>query len=166
MSRTFNPRLEEELGGNVVFFFFRDLRLIEGNAVVFEIGARVLQVRVEKQAIESDRRCCNGGSRLRPCPREGYCCQRAGERTTAMSSASRSPRPAPVRLRFFDGNVQKFGDRALVDDDTAIHISFAQPELRVQEDAPLRPLGSQTEWQRACQCHPPQLKLDPAAVVT
>src|SRR5262245_44653055 len=58
------------------------------------------------------------------------------------SERTRHPQqPAPGASRraavILDGEVEKFGDRALLDDQAAVHIGFAQPELGINEDAPL-----------------------------
>jgi hypothetical protein len=66
--------------------------------------------------------------------------QRVVLKQPASEPARHPQQPAPRGSRspteVLDGEVEKFGDRPLFDDQAAVHIRFAQSELGISEDAP------------------------------
>jgi hypothetical protein len=123
----------QQLGGNVPLL--GELRVIERSVAVFEISARILQVGIQKQAMDAIIDIVMM-DRIATLPPEGVALKdSAWKRPQSSQQATPRVRLNPVEV--FDSEVEKIHDRALLDHDAAIHIGFAESELGIDKDAPL-----------------------------
>ena len=139
------PR-DEQLGREMTLL--GELGIVERLAAGLEIGAAVLPVGIEEQRIElTIEIVMMGDVALRPRPRIELL-QAAIEIADEPLRLRPQRRRAVAALAEHDG--EDVGDRALLDDDAAIHIGFAEPELGIDQDVTLRrPRGKADRHRRA-----------------
>ena len=125
--------LEQQLGGNVLLL--GKLRLLQRRVGVLKIGAGVLQVGIQEQPIDTivDVVVVN---RVAPRPPQGVVLKkRARDRAQDPQGIASHTPPRPAEV--LDSEVQEIRDRALLDDDVAIHVKFAESQLGVDQDGAL-----------------------------
>src|ERR1700730_13421239 len=123
---------QQQLGGNVPLL--GELRIVERSVAAFEISARILQVGIQKQAIDAIIDIVMMG-RIAMRPPEGIALKdSARKRPQCPERATPRARLNPVEV--FDSDVEKIRDRALLDDYAAIHIGFAESEFGIDKNAP------------------------------
>ena len=109
-----------------------ELRVVERLAGAFEIGAAVLPVGVEEQRIEPAVEIVVMRDVAARAP------ARIELLEAAVQVAQQPLRPRPVRhlgaLAEHDG--KHVGDRALLDDERAVHVGFAEFELGIEQNGP------------------------------
>ena len=120
----------QELGREMALL--GELGIVERLIGRFEIGAAILPVDVEKQRVEPAIEIIMVRDIASRLP------SRVELRYSAMEVADQPLRPSPTgsaRLARYDG--EHIGDRALLDDDAAIHVGFTEPELGIEQDTAL-----------------------------
>ena len=143
MSSTVGAGLEPQLGGEVALL--GELGVVERLVRRFEIGAAILLVAVEEERIEPAVEVVvvrDIVARARP----------QIELLQAAEQIAHEPRrQRPIRR----GNAllaqqdrEHVGDRALLDDEGAVHIGFAELELGIEQDRALRLCGGEAHGDR------------------
>ena len=134
------PGPDQQLGGDVAAL--GELRIVERLVGRLEIGAAVLPVGIEKQRIEPVVEIVVMRDIVPGAAAPVELAQAAAQ------IAQQLERPGPRRRR--DGGAlqhrEHVGDRALLDDQRAVHVGLAEPELGIEHDAAFR--GGRGETKR------------------
>ena len=126
--------------------FFGELSVIERLVGGLEICAAVLPVGVEKQRIELAIQIIMVRGIETGAWRRIELLQAAMQVAQHPLQLGPDRRPAVAALAQHDG--QHVGDRALLYDDAAIHVSFAEPQLGIDENAAFGCLGGEADRYR------------------